>query len=100
MEKVNFRPLNGRVLVKEEVKENKTKSGIITTINDPETASGEGVIMAINYPDEAKIDGFVRDNEPKVGDRVAYHPKSGAVVNLEEGPFRQMPYTDLYGVIE
>lgn len=98
MKNANFKPLNGRVLIEEIKEDTKTASGIITTTSEAAT-TGKGVIVAIDYPDEVRESGPQNEKKAVIGDKVAYNKNAGGVLNLKSGTFRQLIYTDIYGVI-
>ena len=92
MAKINFKPLEDRVLVEPATAEEKTASGIII----PDTAKEKpqkGKIIAIgNGTKENKI-------TVKVGDQVLYCKYSGTELNINGVDYLIMKESDIFGTV-
>jgi chaperonin GroES len=97
-ERMNFRPLHDRVLVKRIEQEKKTSGGIII----PDTAKEkpmEGEIIAVG-PGARKEDGEIAPLDVKAGDRVLFGKWSGTEVKIEGEELLIMKESDILGIIQ
>jgi chaperonin GroES len=97
-ERMNFRPLHDRVLVKRIEQEEKTSGGIII----PDTAKEkpmEGEIIAVG-PGARKEDGEIAPLDVKAGDRVLFGKWSGTEVKIEGEELLIMKESDVLGIIQ
>lgn len=97
MESVNFKPLNGKVLIKADEAEEKTAGGIII----PDTAKEKpmrGSIVAISNP-WYNENGVYINPTVNTGDSVLYPKYSGTEVVIEGEEYLLMKETDLFGII-
>ena len=85
-----LRPLNKNVILKKEVEEKKTASGIILTETAKEKPSIASVV-AIGKDCEAKI---------AEGDRVVYKEYSGTKVKMDEVEYIIIEDEDILAVVE
>lgn len=92
----SIKPLGDRVLVKPDVAEEKTASGIII----PDTAKEKpqrGIVVAVGqgkYENGTKIDLIVKE-----GDIVLYGKYSGTELSLEGDDFLIMRESDILGIV-
>jgi chaperonin GroES len=92
----SIKPLGDRVLVKPDVAEEKTASGIII----PDTAKEKpqrGIVVAVGqgkYENGIKIDLIVKE-----GDIVLYGKYSGTELSLEGDDFLIMRESDILGIV-
>jgi chaperonin GroES len=97
MEKLKFRPLHDRVVVKRIDAEAKTKGGIIIPDTVKEKPSeGEVVAVGPGGRDEA---GKLTPMGVKAGDRVLFGKWSGTEVKLDGDELLIMKESDIMGVI-
>jgi chaperonin GroES len=97
MAKMNFRPLQDRVVVQRIDAEAKTKGGIII----PDTAKEkpqEGKIVAVG-PGGRDEAGHLIKPDVKVGDRVLFGKWSGTEVKIDGEDLLIMKESDIMGVI-
>jgi chaperonin GroES len=97
-DRMNFRPLHDRVLVKRIEQEEKTSGGIII----PDTAKEkpmEGEIIAVG-PGARKEDGEIAPLDVKAGDRVLFGKWSGTEVKIEGEELLIMKESDILGIIQ
>ena len=85
-----IKPLNGNVVLKKELKENKTASGIYLSQKQEEEDYG----IVVSFSEDETIKGL------KIGDKVVYksYVSKKAVDNGEE--YLIMPYKDILAVID
>jgi chaperonin GroES len=92
----SIKPLGDRVLVKADVAEEKTASGIII----PDTAKEKpqrGTVVAVGggkYENGTKIEMIVQ-----AGDKVLYGKYSGTELNLDGEDFLIMRENDILGIV-
>jgi len=92
----SIKPLGDRVLVKPDVAEEKTASGIII----PDTAKEKpqrGTVVAVGggkYENGTKIDMTVKE-----GDKVLYGKYSGTELSLDGDDFLIMRENDILGIV-
>lgn len=94
---MKVRPLSDRIIVKPDVAEEKTASGIII----PDTAKEKpmkGEIVAVG---KGKVteDGKEIKLEVKVGDKVLYGKYSGTEVTIDGEDYLIMRESDVYAII-
>ena len=85
-----IKPLNGNVVLKKELKENKTASGIYLSQKQEEEDYG----IVVSFSEDETIKGL------KIGDKVVYksYYSKKVVDNGEE--YLIMPYKDILAVID
>ena len=85
-----IKPLNGNVVLKKELKENKTASGIYLSQKQEEEDYG----IVVSFSEDETIKGL------KIGDKVVYksYDSKKVVDNGEE--YLIMPYEDILAVID
>ena len=85
-----IKPLNGNVVLKKELKENKTASGIYLSQKQEEEDYG----IVVSFSEDETIKGL------KIGDKVVYksYDSKKVVDNGEE--YLIMPYKDIRAVID
>ena len=85
-----IKPLNGNVVLKKELKENKTASGIYLYQKQEEEDYG----IVVSFSEDETIKGL------KIGDKVVYksYDSKKVVDNGEE--YLIMPYKDILAVID
>ena len=85
-----IKPLNGNVVLKKELKENKTASGIYLSQKQEEEDYG----IVVSFSEDERIKGL------KIGDKVVYksYDSKKVVDNGEE--YLIMPYKDILAVID
>lgn len=85
-----IKPLNGNVVLKKELKENKTASGIYLSQKQEEKDYG----IVVSFSEDETIKGL------KIGDKVVYksYDSKKVVDNGEE--YLIMPYKDILAVID
>lgn len=85
-----IKPLNGNVVLKKELKENKTASGIYLSQKQEEEDYG----IVVGFSEDETIKGL------KIGDKVVYksYDSKKVVDNGEE--YLIMPYKDILAVID
>ena len=92
-----IKPLNDNVLLKKEVAENKTASGIILSTNE-NTAENIGVVIAVG---EGKlVDGQRVPMTVKVKDRVIFDKYAANEIEYQGEKFLLIPETKIYAVID
>ena len=97
-DRVTFRPLQDRVLVRRIEEEEKTKGGIII----PDTAKEkpmEGEVLAAG-PGSRGEDGKLHPLDVKVGDRVLFGKWSGTEIKIDGEDLVVMKESDIMGVVE
>jgi len=97
-EKMSFRPLHDRILVRRVESEEKTKGGIII----PDTAKekpqeGEVIAVGTGARNEA---GQVHALDVKAGDRILFGKWSGTEIKINGEDLLIMKESDVMGVIE
>jgi chaperonin GroES len=97
-QRMNFRPLHDRVVVRRVDAEERTKGGIII----PDTAKEkpmEGEVIAVG-PGARNEKGELAPMDVKAGDRVLFGKWSGTEVTLDGEDLLIMKESDIMGVIE
>lgn len=93
---VSIKPLGDRVLVRPDVAEEKTASGIII----PDTAKEKpqrGTVVAVG---PGKVENGTKiDMTVKAGDKVLYGKYSGTELNLDGEDFLIMRESDILGIV-
>ena len=92
----SIKPLGDRVLVRPDVAEEKTASGIII----PDTAKEKpqrGTVVAVG---PGKVENGIKiDMTVKAGDKVLYGKYSGTELNLDGEDFLIMRESDILGIV-
>ena len=87
-----IRPLNGNVVLKKEIKENKTASGIV--INQKKEEEEFAHIVALSNDEEVKKLSL------KVGDKILFKNYSTTKVNYEDEEYLVVSYKDILAVLD
>ena len=97
MNKLRFRPLQDRILVKRLTEEEKTKGGIIIPDSAKEKPQ-QGEVMSIG---NGKIleSGKIQPLDVKIGDKILFSKYSGSEVKIEDEEFIIMREEDVLGVV-
>ncbi|MDY2727741.1 MAG: co-chaperone GroES [Candidatus Onthovivens sp.] len=91
-----IKPLNGNVLIKKEIKENKTKSGIVLSSKEQEEEFAKVLAISDVFDNEGKkIDTGI-----KVGDKVIYKNYSPTKITYEDEDYYLISYKEILGIIE
>ena len=91
-----IKPLNGNVLIKKEIKENKTKSGIVLSSKEQEEEFAKVLAISDVFDNEGKkIDTGI-----KVGDKVIYKNYSPTKITYEDVDYYLISYKEILGIIE
>ena len=91
-----IKPLNGHVLIKKEIKENKTKSGIVLSSKEQEEEFAKVLAISDVFDNEGKkIDTGI-----KVGDKVIYKNYSPTKITYEDVDYYLISYKEILGIIE
>ena len=86
-----IRPLNGNVILKKEIKENKTASGIVLSQKKEEEFAH---IVALSNDEEVKKLSL------KVGDKILFKNYSTTKVNYEDEEYLVVSYKDILAVLD
>lgn len=87
---MKIKPLGERVLLKAEVAEEKTKSGLYI----PQTAQEKtqtGIVAAVGESEDIQV---------KVGDKVMHDKYSGTAVNIEGEDYLIVESSDIIAIVE
>ncbi len=95
---MQVRPLHDRVLVKRQIEEEKTKSGIYIPDSAKEKPV-EGEVIAVGTG-RVGDDGKVRPLDVKKGDRILFGKYSGTEIKIEGDEFLMMREEDILGIIQ
>ena len=87
-----IKPLNGNVILKKEIKENKTASGIVLS-QKKEEEDFEHIVALSN-------DEEVKQLSLKVGDKVLFKNYSTTKVNYEDEEYLVVSYKDILAVLD
>lgn len=87
-----IKPLNGNVIVKKEIKENKTASGIVLSQKKEEEEFAQ--IVALSNDEEVKKLSL------KVGDKILFKNYSTTKVNYEDEEYLVVSYKDILAVLD
>lgn len=87
-----IRPLNGNVVLKKEIKENKTASGIVLSQKKEEEEFAQ--IVALSNDEEVKKLSL------KVGDKILFKNYSTTKVNYEDEEYLVVSYKDILAVLD
>ena len=87
-----IKPLNGNILLKKELKENKTASGIVLSQKKEEEDFAH--VVALSEDEEVKKLGL------KVGDKVMYKSYSETKVTYEGEEYFVLSYNDILAVLD
>lgn len=90
-----IKPLNGNILVKKELKENKTKSGILLTEKEVEEEYAIVIALSDVYADGKKV-----PLEISVGDKVLFKNYGSTKVKYNDEEYLLVEYKDIIGVID
>ena len=85
-----IKPLNGNVVLKKELKENKTASGIYLSQKQEEEDYG----IVVSFSEDETIKGL------KIGDKVVYKSYDSKKVVDNGEKYLIMPYKDILAVID
>jgi chaperonin GroES len=97
-DRMKFRPLHDRVVVKRVAEEERTAGGIIIPDSAKEKPmQGEIIAVGAGARDE---NGKVQPLDVKVGDRVLFGKWSGTEVKLDGTDLLIMKESDIMGIIE
>jgi len=98
IKKVKLRPLNDRLVVEPQEKEEKTASGIVL----PETAKEKpqkGTVLAAG-PGRTDDDGKRIEMDVKIGDVVLYAKYAGTEVKIDDRKLLILRESDILAIIE
>jgi chaperonin GroES len=95
---MQIRPLQDRVVIEPNPKEEKSAGGILLA-GDAQEKPSEGKVVAVG-PGKILENGSVHKCQVKVGDKVLYGKYSGTEVKLAGKPVLIMREEELFGVIE
>ncbi|MDD7735853.1 MAG: co-chaperone GroES [Bacilli bacterium] len=87
-----IKPLNGNLVLKKELKENKTASGIVLSQKKEEEDFAH--VVALSEDEEVKKLGL------KVGDKVMYKSYSETKVTYEGEEYFVLSYKDILAVLD
>ena len=87
-----IKPLNGNLVLKKELKENKTASGIVLSQKKEEEDLAH--VVALSEDEEVKKLGL------KVGDKVMYKSYSETKVTYEGEEYFVLSYKDILAVLD
>ena len=87
-----IRPLNGNVVLKKEIKENKTASGIVLSQKKEEEEFAH--IVSLSNDEEVKKLSL------KVGDKILFKNYSTTKVNYEDEEYLVVSYKDILAVLD
>jgi len=97
MNKIKFRPLQDRLLVKRLTEEEKTKGGIIIPDSAKEKPQQGEVISTGNG--KLLDSGKIQPLDVKIGDKILFSKYSGSDVKIEDEEFIIMREDDVLGVM-
>ncbi len=92
-----IKPLNDNVLLKKEIIENTTKSGIILSTNESQE-DNIGIVVAVG-PGKT-VDGKLVPTTLKENDRVIFDKYGTTEVKYEDEEYLLLPESKVYAVIE
>ena len=98
VKKVNFKPIKGRILVKEEQAEEVTKSGLIIPDSVKKEKPAIGVVVAVSEPYKNEH-GISMVPKLKVCDEIAFGEFSGVDIKIDEEDYLIMREQDVFGVL-
>ena len=87
-----IKPLNGNVILKKEIKENKTASGIVLSQKKEEEEFAH--IVSLSNDEEVKKLSL------KVGDKILFKNYSTTKVNYEDEEYLVVSYKDILAVLD
>lgn len=94
---VNFKPIKGRILVKQETVPDVTESGIIIVRTEGKEKLSKGVIVAVS--DQFQNDeGNYINLELLVGQTISFGEFSGVDIKIDEEDYLIMREQDVFGV--
>lgn len=91
---MNIKPVGNRILVKPEVMEQKTKSGIVLPDTAEKEQKEQGTIVAMGDGEGLKKLNL------KVGDKVIFGKYSGEEFQLEKVDYKFIKHEDILGTVE
>ena len=94
---MNLKPLGDRVVLKQLVEEETTKSGIVLTGQNKEKPQQEEVVAV---GPGGVVDGKEVKMEVKVGDQVIYSKYSGTEVKLDDEEYIIVRQSDILAIIQ
>lgn len=95
---LNVRPIQDRVIIKQDEADNVSKGGII--IPDPAKEPPLfGTVVAVG-PGKVNEKGETRPIAVKTGDRVLFSKYAGTDIKIDGGDYMMMKEDDLLGVVE
>lgn len=90
-----FQPLADRILIKPQVAEDKTKSGIfIPEMAKEQRAEGEVIAIGTGLKDGKKYEFSV-----KKGDKVVYSKYSGDEIKIDGKEYKVMREEEIFGIL-
>ena len=95
MKKVNYKPLNGHVLIKQdsmEVKEKVTQSGIVIETGGQASKNKKEILSGIVVAKADEVLGV------EIGDRVDWQPFRNYPVEVEGEDYQKVPFEELHGI--
>jgi len=92
-----IRPLNDNVLVKKEIIENKTASGILLSATEKESEN-VGVVVAVGKG--KLVDGKLVECSVKVGERVVFEKYSTTEIEYQKEKYLLIPDSKILAVVE
>lgn len=95
--RVDFVPLNDRVLVKREEAATMTKGGLVLPTNEKERPT-TALVLAVGTG-HILPDGRVRPLTVKRGDRVTFGKYNGEEIKVGEADYTLLKEADIYGIM-
>ncbi|MGM9858694.1 MAG: GroES family chaperonin [Bacilli bacterium] len=87
-----IKPLNGNLILKKELKENKTASGIVLSQKQEEEEYAQ--VIAISEDEDVKKLGL------KIGDRVLFKSYSSTKVNYNQEEYLVVSFKDILAILD
>jgi chaperonin GroES len=91
---MNIKPIGNRILVKPEVVEQKTMSGIVLPETMEKQQKEQGVIVAMGEGEGLK------KLQLKIGDKVIFGKYSGEEVSFDKVEYKFIKHEDILGKVE
>lgn len=95
---MNLKPLGDRVVLKQLVAEETTKSGIVLPGQNKEKKPQQAEVVAVGPG--GVVDGKEVKMEVKVGDQVIYSKYSGTEVKLDDEEYIIVKQSDILAIIQ
>lgn len=95
--KLNITPTPGNVMIKPELQEEKTKSGIYLPDNAKEEKPLKGKVLAIGEP-EVLVNGVERKSPVKAGQTVIYKKWGGNEVKINGEEYLFVKFEDILAI--